>query len=440
MKIHLSTLQFVLSTILLFASPAKAEERVTVQWWHAMRGKLEGIVNEMVDTYNKSQTKYRVVPVLKGNYTETLNSAVAAYRGRRQPHIIQVFEVGTMTMLDSGVIYPVQDLMKDMKIDIDWSQFIQPVLSYYRNADGELMSMPFNSSTPILYYNKKMLEQAKVTKIPRTWEEMHLANKAIVASGGPCGLVNGWQSWVLLENFSAIHNTPFSSMDNGFSGLSKNLEFNNDLVVKNIETLRKGLANGTYSYEGRESPPARTAFLNQKCAFYMDSSANYSSLKAVAKFDWGAAPLPHYQKVSAKNSIIGGATLWVFKGHKEKEYRAIADFLKFVGGPSNQAWWHQKTGYLPISKVAYENLKAQGYYQEDPRQEVAILQMLQSEPTKHSSGIRLGNFTQIREVVNEELEKIWSGRVSTKEGLDNAVRRGNRLLEKFARIASRKNK
>ncbi len=430
MKILLSVL--LLLPALSFSAP------IEIVWWHAMSGTLGERVEEMVKRYHSTQDKVRIKAVYRGNYTETLNAAIAAYRGKKQPHLVQVFEVGTLTMMNSKVIYPVEDLMKDYKYDVNWSNFLQPVLSYYKDSQNKLLSMPFNSSTPIMYYNKDMFKQAGVLKTPKTWGDVYLAAEKLVSNGAKCGLVTGWQSWVLLENFSAIHNLPFATKGNGFESMDTELAFANKDVIANIKKLQKGMKKKYFLYEGRRSDPARNAFVNGKCGIYFDSSSQLAGVEKIAKFDWATAALPYKKGTVPSNSIIGGATLWTFQGHSKEEYKGVADFLNYIASSANQIWWHRNTGYLPITKTAYQELKARGYYKKNPNQETAVLQLLRGSVKENTRGIRLGNFSQIREIINEEFEKIWAGKVDPEKGLETAQLRGNRVLKRFYKSAKRR--
>ncbi|MGZ3705966.1 MAG: sn-glycerol-3-phosphate ABC transporter substrate-binding protein UgpB [Bdellovibrionota bacterium] len=424
----------VLILIALMFTPAAAQAKTEITFWHAMSGDLDKALNELVSGYNKSQDKYEVKPVFKGNYTETLNAAIAAYRGGKQPNFVQVFEVGTQTMMSSGAIIPVQDLMSDLKIN--WADFLPPVLSYYKDSKGKLMSMPFNSSSPILYYNKDILAKAGIKAPPKTWQELYKLSEQAVKSGAACGTVVGWQPWVLVENFLSRHDMPFATLNNGYDGLGAELKFNNPAVIKNLEALQAMTKTKAFAYEGRRSDPAQIAFSAGRCAFFMDSSGDISTLKASNKFAWAAAPLPYLEGTKKpRNSIIGGATLWVFKGHPEEENKGVADFLRYLGQVPAQEQWHKATGYLPITKAAYQKLKKDGYYKANPEQEVAVLQLTRGTPGPNNRGIRLGGFTQVREIMDEEMEKIWAGSSTATDAMNSAVERGNRVLRQFEKSA-----
>ena len=212
-----------------------------------MTGQLGDAVNELVKQFNESQSEYEVKPLRKGTYPETLTAAIAAYRQKSAPHIVQVFEVGTQTMLLSGAVLPVYQLMKEQEIKVDWKDFIAPVVGYY-SKDGNLYSMPFNSSTPILYYNKDAFQKAGLdpAKPPQTWKQVEEYSKKLIASGAAkCGFSTGWPSWTMVENMHAWHDQPFATKHNGFDGLDVELLINKEFGVKHARPAR-GLAEGQH--------------------------------------------------------------------------------------------------------------------------------------------------------------------------------------------------
>lgn len=415
---------------------ADVHAAVEVQWWHAMGGRLGEKVNAIAEGFNASQSDYKLVPVYKGNYTETMTGAIAAFRAKQHPHIVQVFEVGTATMMAAkGAIYPVYKLMADAGESFDPGAYLPSVTGYYTDTDGNMLSMPFNSSTPVLYYNKDAFEKAGLdpNSPPATWPAMGEAAKKLQAAGYACGFTTGWQSWVQLENFSAWHNVPFASESNGFAGLNTELRFNSSLHVTHIGQLAEWQKSKIFDYGGRRSDSA-PKFYNQECAMYMNSSAAYAGVSSNTKdFEFGVGKLPYWPSADGapQNSIIGGATLWVLAGHDSAEYKGVAKFFSYLSSAAVQADWHQFTGYLPITTAAADLTREQGFYDKNPGTDTAIKQMTNKVPTASSKGLRLGNFVQIRDIINEELEAIWSGQKSAQEGLDDAVARGNKLLRAF---------
>ncbi|MDA3789456.1 MAG: sn-glycerol-3-phosphate ABC transporter substrate-binding protein UgpB [Desulfobacula sp.] len=435
----LTRLSLLLIIVVCFVFPVSVfAEPTTINWWHAMRSARGKVVEKMIGDFNASQSEYKVVGTNKGNYDETMNAGVAAFRAKKQPHLLQVFEVGTQTMMLSGAVYPVFELMKDAGIKVDWSRYLQAVLSYYMNSDGNLMSMPFNSSTPIMYYNVDMFKKAGIASLsktePITWDELGEITQKLVSQGiAPAGMVTAWQSWTQIENYSAIHNIAFASKANGYEGLDCELQINNPQVVKHIARLKSWADDKRFMYGGQKYAGPKAEFMAQNVAFYIDSISGIAKLKkGVKDFKWDAAPLPvEAGTKKLQNSIIGGASLWVLTGHSKKEYKGVAAFLKFLSNNDMQEYWHKETGYFPITVDAYDSLKSKGYYKTDPLQEVGISQLNRAIPTKISRGLRLGYFVQIRNIINEELELVWNGKKSPQEALDNAVARSNIQLRTF---------
>jgi sn-glycerol 3-phosphate transport system substrate-binding protein len=414
-----------------------ADAATEIQWWHSMTGALNDRVNDIANGFNASQSEYKVMPVYKGSYDESMTAAVAAFRSGKAPHILQVFEVGTATMMAGRkAIKPVYEVMAQAGEKFDPKAYMPAVAGYYTDTQGRMLSMPFNSSTPVFFYNKDAFKKAGLdpNKPPKTWDEVQNAATKVKDTGMACGFTSGWQSWVQLETMSAWHNQEFATKQNGFGGLDTQLVFNNQLLVRHIAKLSSWVKSGLFTYAGRKNEP-EAKFFGGECAMLTSSSAAYANIKKNSKFEFGVAQLPYYEDVKGapQNSIIGGASLWVMAGGKPAEYKGVAKFFTFLSSPQVQADWHQKTGYVPITKAAYELTKKQGFYDANPGTDIAIQQLLLKNPTKDSKGIRLGNFVQIRGIIDEELESVWSQKKAPKQALDDAVQRGNAELRKFER-------
>ncbi len=406
-----------------------------VQFWHAFTGRLGELVAEQIETFNSSQSDYTVVGSHKGNYSETLNAGIAAFRAKEQPHVLMVFEVGTATMMGAkGAIKPVYEVMADAGAEFDADAYIGSVKGYYTTTDGEMLSLPFNSSTPVLWVNKDALKEAGVDPDVdlSTWQKVGDVLDKVKASGNDCPLTTAWQSWIHLENLSAYHNTPFATKDNGFAGLDTELAFNSSLQVQHIQAMGDWAKEGKFFYAGRRNEGGAN-FRAGECALFTESSAGYAGIKKEAQFDFAVRPLPYWEGVDGapQNTIIGGASLWVMQGHSDEEYKGVAAFLNFLSTEEIQAKWHQDTGYLPITTAAGEKTKADGFYDANPGTDIAVIQMTAKEPTANSKGLRLGSFDQIRGIIDEELEAVWSGDKSAQEAMDSAVERGNKLLRRF---------
>jgi len=417
-----------------FSAPAQAQAQVEIQWWHAMGGPLGEWVNDLAKGFNDSQKDYKVVPTFKGTYDESLPAAIAAYRAGNAPNILQVYEVGTATMMASkGAIVPVWQIMKDAGKKFDTSAYVPAVAGYYTAPNGQMLSLPFNSSTTVFFYNKDAFKAAGLdpNKPPITWPEVTLAAAKLKASGSTCPLTTSWQGWTQLESFSAWHNVEFASKNNGFGGMDARLAFNGPLQVRHIENLANMAKQGLFVYKGRGNVP-EASFVSGECAMINTSSGFYGNVAKNAKFAYGLAPLPYYPDVpgAPQNTVIGGASLWVMSGKKAAEYKGVAKFFSFISTPEVQSASHKRTGYLPVTTASYKLTEDSGFYKQNPGTDVAVTQMIR-KVTDKSRGIRLGNYVQIRAIEDEELEQVWNGKKTAKEALDAIVTRGNEQLERF---------
>ena len=425
----------VAASLLLSLQPLRAA--TDILWWHAMSGELGRQLEKLAADFNQSQQAYRVVPVYKGSYAETVSASIFAFRSRSQPAIVQVNEIATATMMAAkGAIYPVYDLMRDESEPFLPTAYLPAVTGYYSDLAGNMLSLPFNASTPILYYNKELFRKAGLNPevAPRTWPEVGAAAQRLRVSGVACGFTTHWPSWVNVENFSALHDVPLATKSNGFGGLDTALTINNRLVVRHIAQLAEWQKTKVYDYSGRATS-AEPRFQNGECGIFLGSSATRADILKNAKFDVGFGALPYWPDVQGapRNSIIGGATLWVLRDRPREEYKGVARFFAFLSKAEVQAAWHQATGYLPITKAAYELSRERGFYDRNPGSSISVEQMMRTTPSENSKGLRLGSFVLIRDVIEDEMEQAFAGKKPAQEAMDSAVERGNRLLRQFER-------
>ena len=440
MKLPKWILTVAFIVLVLFPVSLMAEP-ITINWWFAHGGRLGEKVQAIVAGFNKSQDQYKVVATYKGSYPDTMTAGIAAFRSKSPPHILQVFEVGTATMMAAkGAIKPVYEVMAESGLPFDPNAYLPTVTGYYTTPDGKMLSMPFNSSTPVLYYNVDAFKAAGLdpTKPPKTWPEVgEVAQKLLTlkdAEGKPrfaAGFSTAWISWIHIENFSAWHNVPIGTKANGFGGLDTEYTYNSPLHVKHIQQLNDWQKDKTFIYGGRRND-GNAKFTSAEVAMYTESSAGYANFKKNAKFEFATSMLPYWPVTGApQNTIIGGASLWVMTGHPAAEYKGVAAFFNYLSSPEVQSDWHLFTGYLPITMAAYELTKKQGAYEKDPGMETALKQMTLNKPTQNSKGLRFGDYVQVRDINYGELEAIFSGQKTAQQGLNDAVASGNKLLRRF---------
>jgi sn-glycerol 3-phosphate transport system substrate-binding protein len=427
-------------TAVAAVAPSGAQQKVQVEFWHGLPQPLGGILEKIVADFNASQSQYQVNPSFKGSYPETMVGAIAAFRAGNAPHIVQMFDVGTATMMSArGAVKPVYELMKDSGVAFDPNAYVPAVKGYYSLPDGRMVSMPFNSSTTIMFYNKDAFKKAGLdpAKPPQTWPDLIAAARKIkAANAAPCAFTTAWPTWAQFEQFSAIHDVPLATKANGMAGLDAELKINSPLHVKHVQALMDMQKEGTFKYGGRDAA-GDALFPSGECAMIHASSGLRARIMREAKFEWGAAMLPYWPGTphAPLNSIIGGASFWVMTSptRKPEEYKAVAEFFRYISQPDVVAKWHTDTGFLPVTIAGYEKVKASGFYQQNPGTDVPYLQLTRTQPTENSRGLRLGNMPEIRNIIQEELEKAFQGQQSAQQALDTAVQRGNVVLRNFER-------
>lgn len=417
----------------LTLSGMAAQAQTDISWWHAMTGANSEVVEKIASDFNASQSDYKINPVFKGTYPETLNAGIAAFRAGQAPDIIQVFDVGTGVMMGAeGAVMPVADVLTNAGMTFDKSAYLPGIVAYYSKPDGTMLSFPYNSSSPITYYNKDIFEKAGLdpNTPPETWDDVWSMAKTIKESGAaPCGYTSTWLTWIHLENFAAWNNVPYATQGNGLEpGATPELQINAPIFVNHFQQIADLAQDGTFKYGGRTSE-AKQIFLAGECGIFTESSGGLGDI-VKSGMNYGIGQLPYDTDGNGpQNTIPGGASLWVMGGKSDETYKGVAAFFDYLSQPDVQEYLHQTSGYLPVTMAAYEATKESGFYDENPGRETPITQMMGKEPTENSKGVRLPNLPQIRDIENEEFEKMLSGDQTAQQALDNAVERGNAAIK-----------
>lgn len=422
----------LLGATLAAGAAASARAATEIEWWHAMSGARNQVVQQVARQFNSTQSDYRLVPVFKGTYEQVLEAGLAAFAAGRPPHIIQVFDVGTGVMMtNEDAIVPVSEVLGMGDGAFDKSQYLPGIVAYYSRPDGKMLSFPYNSSSPILYYNKAIYRQAGLDPDapPTTWPEVWRHARQIVATGAAsCGYTSTWLTWIHLENFAAWNNLQYATQENGLAGLDIELKINAPLFVKHMQEIADLARDGVFGYGGRTTG-AKNLFISGECGILTESSGGLGDI-VESGVEFGTGPLP-YEPMAAgapQNTVPGGASLWVFAGHPKRDYAGVAAFFDFLSQTEVQSWLHQVSGYLPVTMEAYEATKGAGFYQANPGREQPILQMIGKEPTESSRGIRAVNLPELRAIQDDEIEAMLAGQQTARQALDNAVARGNRAI------------
>nr|WP_170359757.1 extracellular solute-binding protein [Ruegeria arenilitoris] len=421
----------------MMANTVSAEVEIT--WWHAMGGALGDTVNQIAEDFNASQDDYKITPVFKGTYEETLTAGIAAFRAGEQPNVLQVFDAGAATVIGAkGATVPVQDLLEQNGVAFDIEDYISGVRYFYADSDGKMIGMPFNSSSPIMYYNVDALEKAGVTP-PKTWEEFQTVTAPALKEAGYIGLSQSHLPWIFTENFHSRHDLPFATNDNGYEGADgTKILVNNDAIKAHFTAVKDWKDNGFFEWYGTGWSDNQTPFEEGKVAIWLGSSGSFGGLsKKDLPFEFSATFLPYWEAVTKepKQTFIGGAALFAMAGKSDEENKATAAFFEFLTKPETQYMWHRETGYVPITTAAYEMAKGDGHYDRAPAAEVGIKQL--SLPAgENTKGYRMGFYVQIRDVMNREYGRILTGETSVEDAFKAIEDEANGLLERFAKTQS----
>ena len=428
-----------------FVAPSvRAQGRTEIQFWYGLGGALGERVAEQVTRFNESQSRYRVNANFRGSYVEVMTGSIAAWRAGTPPHIAQVFEVGTATMMAAGpAIRPTHELLGEAGIDLDPKRYLAGVRGYYSDTQGRLVSMPHNSSSAVLWINLDAFEKAglSTTDLPKTWAEIRAAAQKIKATNAAeIPISTAWPTWVMFEQMSSIHDVGLATKANGFEGLDAQMNLGAPIFAKHTNMLLEMQREGSFVYGGRDGD-GFASFPAGKAAMSFNSSAGRAQVQRDAKFRWASVALPYHGDVtqSPRNGVIGGASLWALtaRNRTAEEYRGVAEFYRFISDVEQDKWWHHVTGYVPLTLAAYEASRAEGFYTQNPGADAAIIQLSRAEPTPNSQGFRLGGFVEIRNIIQEELERGFQGQQNAETLLANANRRADVVLRNFERANRR---
>jgi len=418
------------------ASPAEAQNRIKFEYWYGLTGQLGEVMADHCKRFNESQTKFEAVCVGQGGYDTAEQNTIAAYRSRQHPTLVQIYDAGTVNFMLSGAIYPANKLVDDFKLNVDWKDYFPGVANYYATSKGDMWSFPYNSSTALLYWNKDAWAKIGKSKAPETIEEWFADLRRMKAAGVECAFGFDYDTWMPLEQFSAIHNLPIATKSNGYDGLDAELVFNKTRFVDYMKEWKKLLDEGVARIQTAQVGKTTVqAFSDGTCASVLTSVASHGVVQATApaSLNYGLAMLPVYEGVKRQNSLVGGASLWIMAGKTQPEYEAAAAYLQFIAKAEEALWLSTVTGYIPITDSAFKYLNEVGFYN-NPRfmgREQAIASLTATPPSPLSRGIRLGNFTQIRAEIRSELEAAFTGRKDMQVALDDAATRGNQILRRF---------
>ena len=432
------TYKLATTALVLLATAQTAQaEKIKFEYWYGLTGDLGAVVAETCTRFNASQEEFEAVCVGQDGYEKAVQNTIAAFRANKHPTLLQSFDAGTADLMLSGEFYPVTKLMADTGVAVDWADYFPGIANYYSSTSGEFFSMPWNSSTPVYYFNKEHFDKAGITEAPITWEGMEAAFVKLKEAGQACGLAYAPSSWIDLEQFSMVHNIPVASNNNGYDGLDSELVFNTTMHVKHMEDIQRWMTDGYAMLRTQAAgKTARDSFVEGECSVFFSSIADHTTLhKLTPAFDWDVQIIPTYEGTQRTNSVVGGASLWVLSNKSDEEYKAAASYLAFLATKDEQQFLLENSGYIPVTKSTYDALLAEGFYAKEPfiNRDIAMKSLTWTEPTELTRGIRLGGMIQIRSEWTSEVEAAIAGQKTMQQALDTAVQRGNDQLKRFAK-------
>jgi len=412
-----------------YTLPEDVKAQGTVTFWHAMSGSKTAIVDGYAEEFMKRHPEITVEAVYSGSYAETVTKGLAAIKAGKPPVLLMSYEVGTQTMLDSGAIIPIHTLNKG---EIDFDDVTGPIAKYY-SVNDNLNSMPFNSSTAMIYYNKDMFRAAGLDpdKPPTSFDEVYEYSKKIMDAGLASGGISfGWPAWIF-EQMHAYHNVFYANNDNGRSGeRASEVLFNGKLGVEVLTEWQKWAKAGVLAYGGR-TYKANDPFIAGEFAMLVQSTSSLAGIIKTAEFEVGTAFLPRLPGYEKGNSVIGGASIWLLKGHSDGVNAAAWKFLQYLFEEQNAVAWHKGTGYFPVNNKAYGTLMNEGWFDKEPRFRTAFDQILGGSDSKAASGVLLGNFVEIRDIMGAAIEDVVVNMKDPKTILDKAKIKCDRVLSDY---------
>jgi len=407
-----------------------------IEFWYAFSdANRSGWIQDRMSEFNAQLAAdgrpYVMVGERKGSYPETQQAAVLAARQGNPPHLVQLYEVGSQIAVDSGIFIPVGELG-----DFDTADYIAPVLNYY-TIGGQVYSIPFNSSSPILYANKSLMDAAGVAAVPTTFGEIEAACDAAAAAGVLTSDVkcfgvslNGW----FLEQWVAEQGAMLTNNDNGRSARATEVLLTSD-AVKNVFNFFKTMNDkGYYTYTGKleDWDGSDAIFTNGKVMFHITSTADLVNItNAIAGgFDMVTGMLPIPDGTTRNGVVIGGASVWVVRDHPMEELLVARDFVLYMTNPENMVSWHKATGYYPVRVSSVDLLREEGWFKEFPNASTAFDQLLETIPNTATAGALMGTFQATRTIVEQAIQKVLAG-ASVDSALEEAKQLADAALAEY---------
>jgi sn-glycerol 3-phosphate transport system substrate-binding protein len=402
-----------------------SEEPTQLQFWYAFSDEpRSNWILERISEWNAMNPEYEMVGERKGSYRETLQAAVLAARQGDPPHAVQLFEVGSQLAVDSEIFKPVGEIGS-----FDTTDYIEPVLNYY-TIDGEVNSIPFNSSSPILYTNKDKMREAGLDPEdpPETYGEIISALEQAREAGVENARIGfNLHSW-FYEQWMAQQGAPLVNNDNGRDGRATETLLNSDASKRIVRWIKELNDRDFYTYTGKleDWGGSDAIFQEERAMFHITSTADVGNIAAAVegRFDMGTGRLPIPDGLQRNGVVIGGASIWILDGHSEDVLEATRDFVLYMTNTENMVSWHKLTGYYPVRTSSIAALEEEGWFEANPERTIAFTQLTETIPNSATAGALMGSFLDTRTIIGEAIQKVLNG-----ESVDSAMNEAKRLAD-----------
>jgi len=414
---------------------APSGDVITLEFWHAMGGNLGELVDELVTRFNDSQDGIVVNATYQGSYDDTYNALLAAFESGGEPNIIQNFDLASQTMIDTGRLIAAHTLMDADGYDADI--FVPAVRDYYSDEQG-MVAMAFNSSTPLIYYNKDMFAEAGV-EMPEgsmSFSEMiALCDDLMAADVAPYCFTYGQVGWYF-EQILANSGGLYFNENNGRTGRPTEVLFNDEKGVEVFTFLTDLIKNGYAPNLGSTWTETDSTFTTGQAAIMIDSTSDVSIIQN-SEFEVGTAFIPHSDSSERNGVVIGGAALWLIDAGDGDINAAAWEFMKFMAEPEQQITWHEGSGYFPVRTDVTNSEEIQSFWAENPNFATAFEQLsttkteIDGNPNYAVLGGRAGPFPAIRQIIVETYSRVLDDGLTPQEALDEAAEKANAELENY---------
>lgn len=416
-------------------SAQASDKTVEITFWHSMAGKNGQAITQMVNDFNSTHKNIKVNAQFQGKYDDAINKLKSAEKVKNGPDVMQVYDIGTRFMIDSGWAMPVQNYIDAEKYDVS---AIEPNIAGYYTVNNKLYSMPFNTSTPILYYNKDAFKAAGLdpNSPPKTFSELEQAAAKLtkkdgsgkVTQYGYAMAIYGW----FFEQFVVKQGQNYANNGNGRTSAPTAIEFDqNGAGLKVLNEWKKLVDSGNAANFGRDENATENAFIAGKTAMYIESTADLSSdLSSIGnKFQLGTAPLPSFDGIQDGGVSIGGASLWSLDTKDKAKEQATWEFMKYMVSPKEQAYWASQTGYFPVTKKAYDEQVMKDNLAQKPQFQTAIDQLHASPKT--AKGALMSVFPEARQTIESNIEQMLQNSKTPDQAIKSAADSINASIKKY---------